>query len=107
MLHAAPWRPAMATAAVTALTLLLLACCCTVEARIEYARVFRDDRPLIAMTQAFGFGSGGRMDIMIKVCSNNNCATPRPHWQDGACDCCSGVALHGLLLLDGRGYLPC
>jgi len=66
----------MATPAVAALALLLLACCCTVEARIEYARVFRDDRPLIAMTQAFGFGSGGRMDIMIKVHSTT---VPRLH----------------------------
>eukprot|EP00775_Hariotina_reticulata_P010557 gene10557-10717_t len=33
---------------------------------IEYARVFRDDRPLIAITQPFGFGSRGHMDITIK-----------------------------------------
>lgn len=47
---------------------LLLAACCArpAQAKIEYAHVFRDDRPLIALTNPFGFGSRGHIDITLR-----------------------------------------
>eukprot|EP00879_Flechtneria_rotunda_P012246 GHRR01012790.1.p2 GENE.GHRR01012790.1~~GHRR01012790.1.p2 ORF type:complete len:189 (+),score=53.41 GHRR01012790.1:122-688(+) len=36
-----------------------------VSARIDYVHVFRDDRPLVDITQAFGFGSRGNINITL------------------------------------------
>uniref|UniRef100_A0A383W4F4 Intimal thickness related receptor IRP domain-containing protein n=1 Tax=Tetradesmus obliquus TaxID=3088 RepID=A0A383W4F4_TETOB len=45
---------------------LVLAALGSAYARIEYAHVFYDDRPLIEITQPFGFGSRGHIDIVLR-----------------------------------------
>jgi hypothetical protein len=45
---------------------LLLAALTPVYARIEYAHVYYDDRALIEITQPFGFGSRGHIDIVLR-----------------------------------------
>jgi hypothetical protein len=45
---------------------LLFVAAASAAGRIEYAHVVVDDRPLIEMTQPFGFGSRGHMDIELR-----------------------------------------
>lgn len=50
----------------TTVLVLLLAGLLSVHGTIEYARLFRDDRPLIEITRPFHFGSRGHIDIALK-----------------------------------------
>ncbi|KAF8073245.1 CAND7 [Scenedesmus sp. PABB004] len=58
--------PRRASAAAAAVSALL--CCCLPAAlgRVEYAHVYYDDRGLIELTQPFGFGARGHIDIVLR-----------------------------------------
>lgn len=56
----------MIKACYTVIALVLLSAFSSVHGTIEYAGIFRDDRPLIEITRPFGFGSRGHMDIAIR-----------------------------------------
>lgn len=51
---------------IKALFVLTWVAAASVHGAIEYARVFRDDRPLIEVTRPFGFGSRGHIDISLR-----------------------------------------
>ena len=56
---------ALAIAIATVAALMAAACLPVADARVSYSRLFRDDRPLIAMAPDFGFAARGRVELRV------------------------------------------